>query len=91
MDNQESKERFFKIFPLISDRLVLSIRSTWASKGLNTHIIIDCQERTFPERIAIALCLGSDPLREALALIMHEEGILEPSVLFRPPEDYKNY
>jgi len=42
---------------------------------------------SFVKRVAIQAALGSDPIRECLAISMEIDGLIEPSVLFKPPED----
>lgn len=86
MDNGRSSDQFKYICPKIWDKFNLCIIDSWKSKNLNDHIIFSCNKMSFPERIAIAACLGSDPIREALAISMYHDGIVEPSVLFRPKE-----
>jgi len=63
-------------------RLVESER--WKSKSGNLHVKLNCAPLPFEQRIVIASCLGSDPVRESLAIRMHLDGLKEASVLFKP-------
>lgn len=87
IDNPESMERFHYFYEKIYDSFDLRVSKTWKSRHGNYHIVIECSiSMPFPNRVAIAACLGSDPIREALAIRMYMDGINEPSVLFKPPE-----
>lgn len=57
----------------------------WSSKsGVGIHVVVACKELSPLERIALQACLGSDPLREALAVRMLADGIANVTCLFRP-------
>jgi len=84
IDNGASMDRYFAVFPKIKNKFDLKFKETWKSTNNNDHIILTCRELSFPCRVAIAACLGSDPIREALAIAMFNDELVEPSVLFKP-------
>ena len=84
IDNGASQDRFSEVFHKIKSKFNLQFLEEWKSQHGNTHILVSCNPLPFPCRVAIAVCLGSDPVREALAIAMFQDGLEEPSVLFQP-------
>lgn len=57
----------------------------WDSQGGNKHVLITLAKPLgFLERTLIQAALGSDGVKEFLTLLRHENGIVEPALLFRP-------
>jgi hypothetical protein len=86
MDTGASRDTFRNVYPTIQGKFNLQYLEEWKSQHGNTHILVSCDPLPFTCRIAIAACLGSDPVREALAIAMFQDGLEEPSVLFRPAD-----
>ncbi len=59
----------------------------WPSKTEGHFHVIVGLDRDLPAELRLVLqaCLGSDPIREFLAVGLMLQGVEEPSVLFRPP------
>lgn len=78
--NQRVWEILFQLYPGTT-------RKFWKSKGGNTHCIVYLSdELDIGIRLAWQAALGSDPVREALAIKRLHDGIEEPSMLFQPKE-----
>jgi hypothetical protein len=87
LDTAASVIRYEELFGIIADQFQLSEWTRYVSRsGNGVHIILKCRELDFPSRVALQAALGSDPLREILAIAMYKAGYQEPSVLFRPKE-----
>jgi hypothetical protein len=85
LDDGASLDRYRKMLLKLRDVFDLKEVERWKSKsGVGVHVVISCRALPFVSRIAIAACLGSDPMREGLAVAMARDGKEEPSVLFRP-------
>ena len=89
LDDNESLETYERVLPRLQEIFDIEETDRWLSKsGKHTHIILQCQPLSFDTRVIIQTALGSDPVRECLASLMHKDGFEEPSVLFKPPEGY---
>ena len=91
LDDEQALKTYEKVLPVVAVQLELKELDRWKSKsGTGTHVILQCKPLSFVKRVAIQAALGSDPIRECLAISMEIDGLIEPSVLFKPPKDY-NY
>ncbi len=77
------------IFSMMMRRLERVFRlkeiARWRSKSKRgLHVLVECASMPFQARVALQSCLGSDPMREALAIAMALDGKENPSVLFKP-------
>lgn len=85
LDDGQSIDRYRKISKSIGALFGLKESSRWLSKSkVGTHVVVNCKPMGFLERVALQAVLGSDPIREALAVGMYLDGHKDPSVLFQP-------
>jgi len=81
---------FDDIFERAAELFGLTVIDRWESKSGpgHEHVVVRCdnQPRDVVWRIALQAILGSDPIRELLALKRLENGVAEPSQLFKPFE-----
>lgn len=85
LDDGAAMDRYRQMLPRLTSVFGLKEKERWRSKsGVGTHVVVECDPLPFASRVAIAACLGSDPMREGLAVAMLRDGKDEPSVLFRP-------
>ena len=85
MDSAESLKQFGKLSAKASEMFGATVHQTWFSKSGNVHIVMALKEPlAAAERVALQACLGSDHLRELLAVARLAAGIEEPSMLFKP-------
>lgn len=85
LDDGSSLDRYRKMLPRIANLYGLKESARWSSQsGVGMHVVVTCNAMAFPQRVALQACLGSDPVREALAIAMHADGKENPSVLFKP-------
>lgn len=87
LDNIPSLEKYQEVLPRIQNEFGLKEVERWRSKsGEGLHVIVSCDPSIalFPIRCGLQVCLGSDQLKESLALKMYMKGLVEPCVLFRP-------
>lgn len=72
---------------ILDENIGIKEITTWPSKTVNhRHIMIKlAQGLPATARVALQAALGSDPKREVLAVVCRlNDGLDEPSVLFRP-------
>jgi hypothetical protein len=87
LDDEASVVHYETHLPLIQERFNLLELSRYKSQsGIGTHVILHSDTLEFLQRILIQSVLGSDRKREALALLMFNDGIKNPSWLFRPKQ-----
>ena len=85
LDDKVAVQTLEIMAPKLSALFSLVEQERWPSKsGIGVHVVLSCCEMKFPERVALQAALGSDRLREALAIAMFLDGKMEPSVLFKP-------
>lgn len=85
IDDPVSKAQFDRLLPKVKEVFGVSAVEEWKSKSGNTHIAVTL-ETPLPagSRLALQAALGSDAVREVLAVARLMNGVVEPSVLFRP-------
>jgi len=90
LDGPDAIERFTLLFEKAAELFELTVIDRWESKSGpgHEHVVVRCdkQPRDVVWRIALQAILGSDPVREVLALKRLENGVAEPSQLFKPFE-----
>jgi len=90
LDGPEAGARLALVFERASELFGLTITERWPSKSGaagHEHVVISVTDHgplDATTRIAIQVILGSDPVRELLALKRLENGVAEPSQLFKP-------
>jgi len=85
LDDSESLFKYESMFPLLEKQFELVELNRWHSKsGIGWHVILLCSPQNMLTRITLQAVLGSDIKREALALLMHRDGIENCSWLFKP-------
>ena len=88
LDDEQALKTYEKVLPIVTELFELKELDRWKSKsGVGIHVVLQCKPLSFVKRVAIQAALGSDPIRECLAISMEIDGLIEPSVLFKPPED----
>lgn len=85
LDTGAAQDQYRRMFKSIGSVYGLNPLRQWQSKsGVGLHVVLTCSPMSFQERVALQACLGSDPVREALAIAMAADGHENPSVLFKP-------
>jgi hypothetical protein len=85
LDDGASKDIYERVFRTIAPLFALQEIERWASKsGKGLHVVLSCKPMEAAQRIALQACLGSDKVRESLAIGMLIDGIKNPIVLFKP-------
>lgn len=87
LDTPEALVQFDRVLPKLAENFGPIQIDEWKSKSGNTHAKITLSSE-FPIAIRLALqaALGSDGIREVLAVKRMLNGCVEPSVLFKPKE-----
>jgi hypothetical protein len=85
LDTPSARAQFERVFPKLRDEFGLGKVRRWKSKSGNDHVAITltCAE-PLETRIALQAALGSDGVRELLAVKRAKNGCVEPCLLFRP-------
>ena len=87
LDTPEAKAQYERVLPKVVENFAVVSTQSWLSKSGNTHVLITLAEPLSPPwRLALQAALGSDGIREVLGLKRYENGIPEPSALFKPKE-----
>lgn len=90
LDTIAARKQFDRTLPVLQQHYAMSDPEFTESKSGNTHAVIRLAEpQPLHVRIAMQAALGSDGVKEALALIRHEHGVQEPCLLFRPKKKGK--
>lgn len=85
LDDGAALETYREMLPKLAQLYGLKEAERWHSKsGVGVHVVVACEVMSFQERVALQACLGSDRMREALAIAMAADGEENPSVLFKP-------
>jgi hypothetical protein len=87
LDSEEAVECFEALLPKAVELWSVQVADRYHSKSgpPNTHVVLKLSEpRSAAWRIALQAALGSDPVRELLSLRRLDNGIVEPSRLYRP-------
>lgn len=85
IDNDASRAQFDRVYPPFAEHFPVSEREEWKSKSGNTHVRIRMKDALpISTRLALQAALGSDGVRELLAIKLMLNGAVEPSVLFKP-------
>jgi hypothetical protein len=86
LDTGAQRDQFERMLPKLNRTFPAKERERWASKSKKgLHVVVDLETPlAVPERIALQCSLGSDPMREMLGIALHQSGIENPIVLFRP-------
>jgi hypothetical protein len=84
IDSDTDLKIFQKTFAILKPLYKLSEITRWRSKAKGWHIHLRCRPTSFSTRMGLQTMLGSDPIKEALSLKNYENGLVEPSVLFKP-------
>lgn len=86
LDNADSVTRYESMLPLLKANIGAEEVDRWPSKTVGHFHAIVKIDRPIPAamRLVLQSCLGSDPVREFLAVLLLLQGLDEPSFLFRP-------
>lgn len=85
LDSAWAREQFDRVLPIVNEHIGVDHVEEWSSKSGNTHVkVVLIQSLPIDMRVLLQAALGSDGVREALALVQHRNGCEEPSVLFKP-------
>jgi len=90
LDGPEGYAQFERVFPRAAELFGLTISDRWPSKSgelYHEHVVVSVTDHgplDVTTRVALQSILGSDPVRELLALKRFENGVAEPSTLFKP-------
>lgn len=85
LDNPASVAQYERVLPVIASMYNAVEDDRWVSKGGNQHRLVKLAKPAgVGTRLGLQAMLGSDGLREALALKRVQNGVSEPSLLFRP-------
>ena len=85
LDGPAAMAQYIRVLPVVSKTFGVSEQQRWESKNGNTHILLHAAyPMTVMERLILQASLGSDGVREALGLWRFENGVAEPSMLFKP-------
>lgn len=84
IDSSLAWDHYLDVFERIQDVYDLEEVNTYRSKSGNRHVVLKCRKADVRTRIALEAALGSDPVRAAISLAEVENGVAEPSILFRP-------
>lgn len=85
LDTPGAVEQYNKVFHVVDELYGVTKVESWSSKSGNVHKYLTLDRAVGPgTRLGLHAMLGSDGLREALALRRLNDGINEPSILFRP-------
>jgi len=91
LDHESNLKQCAMMLSRIGPLYDLKEQARWISKSrIGQHVVVSCKPLPFMTRVALQACLGSDPVREALAVFLFQEGTEEPSVLFKPPQKLLN-
>jgi hypothetical protein len=89
LDDDKALRTYEMVLPTVAETLELKEIDRWKSKsGTGIHVVLSCKPLCFYARVALQAALGSDPIRECLTVDRADNGLVEPSVLFKPPEGY---
>lgn len=87
IDSPSAQEQFDRVFPAFERNVTYQKVERWNSKSGNSHYKITLEEDfTALERVAMQAALGSDGVKELLAIFRIQNGIEEPSILFQPKD-----
>ncbi len=88
LDDEAALGRYENLRPALAENFGGAESERWRSKsGQGWHVVVRLlKPMDVARRIALQASLGSDGLRELLAIACLENNVTEPSVLFRPAE-----
>lgn len=85
LDSPAAVVQFEKTLPIIQRWMEAVETGRWLSKGGNLHVVITLgEELPMANRLFLQAVLGSDGIREFLGFCRLQNGVEEPSLLFRP-------
>lgn len=85
LDTPDSLKQFGRVLPVMKEHLGVTEISGWNSKSGRCHIRLTMAEKQpWQIRYAMQAALGSDGMREALAIRQMLNGCDEASILFKP-------
>ena len=85
LDDDVAEDIYERTLPRLASLYELCETERWRSKsGIGLHVVLSCHALPFPERAALQACLGSDRIREGIAIRRHLDGNDNPSFLFKP-------
>lgn len=85
LDNEHALAQFDRVLPTVCEVFGATDIKRWKSKSGNTHISLTLpQAHPWAVRYALQAALGSDGVRDVLALAQMLNGCDEASILFRP-------
>lgn len=78
------------ILPSVFSWVSFGGAEAWKSRHGNTHVVLKLKIQRFSpaEKCVLAVCLGSDPVRENLNLKRIKDGSPNPIALFRPKSSH---
>lgn len=84
LDDEEAVATYRRVLPLLQERFE-AVATDWKSKSGNTHVKIALgAPLPWAVRYALEAALGSDGVRQVLAVLQMQNGCDEASVLFKP-------
>lgn len=85
LDTAEQLAQFERVLPTVERNFGIVNVERWASKNGNTHVAVGINKAlSAAQRVALEAALGSDPVRAVLCVGRIEQGVAEPSRLFKP-------
>jgi hypothetical protein len=87
LDSETAHAQYKRNLSLLQKHFGLVEVDTYRSKSMKEnhwHVVVKCDPCDITTRIALQLALGSDYRREGMALMMIQDGIENPSFLYKP-------
>lgn len=87
LDDKRAQDQYARILPIMFELYGAREAERWETSPGKIHVVVklDGPHRAHV-RCGMQAILGSDQVKEALSLRRLKNGILEPSLLFRPPQ-----
>lgn len=87
LDNEQALAQFDRVYPVVAEHFGATDIERWRSKSGNTHIRLRlAMPQPWAVRYALQAALGSDGVRDVLAVVQMLNGCDEASMLFRPQQ-----
>lgn len=85
LDTPEALAQYARVLPILMENCLGYEAERWQSKSGNTHVRVTLNgQHPWAVRYALQAALGSDGVREVLAVLRMMNGCDEASNLFRP-------
>lgn len=87
LDNEQALAQFDRVLPVVMEHFGATDIERWRSKSGNTHIRLRiASPQPWAVRYALQTALGSDGVRDVLAIVQMLNGCDEAAMLFRPQQ-----